>query len=350
VIIAIQGVLCLPTVARLLFEGLIGVPASIGDPSRLALTACIPLQFAFFLRIPYQVAMYNARATTLASLPTLLRIALTVALVPVFAWAGRGGPIWGVVCLGAPVVMEVLMSRYLAGPYMARLQHVRDTAPRWQELLAFNLPLSIGGMLLSLSATMLAAFIARADFPEVTMPVYYLALGVVTPLAYSATRVQEVVLAFGGEDDGPRRTLRFATAAGALLGLLPLVLIVPGIAERYYVLLQNLPAAHLPLIRQTALALVFYPLCVAIRAQGEGLAGRAKRPLCMIAGQGVFMGAVIAAAVMLLALGAPGYLIGPAGLICGNLSATLTLRLILRRAPGPEMPVPPTTTAHGQVR
>jgi hypothetical protein len=42
--------------------------------------------------------------------------------------------------------------------------------------------------------------------------------------------------------------------------------------------------------------------------------------------------------------------IGPIGLCLGNLASTGTLRLLLRWAAGPEMPVPKTTTSQGQIR
>ena len=62
-----QGLLCIPRIAHLLFGQLIGLPPSIEDPAATTLLATVPLQFLFFMRIPFQVAMYNARATAKAS-------------------------------------------------------------------------------------------------------------------------------------------------------------------------------------------------------------------------------------------------------------------------------------------
>ena len=76
----------------------------------------------------------------------------------------------------------------------------------------------------------------------------------------------------------------------------------------------------------------------------------ARRPLVVIAGQAGFMAVVFSAAAVCLTAGLPGNVIGPVGLCLGNLASTGTLRLLLWRASGPEMPVPETTTSHGQIR
>lgn len=349
-VIAVQALLCLPYTAHLLFGKIIGLPPSIEAPATLTLLFSIPLQLLFFLRIPYQVAMYNVRATGRASLATLMRVLLTALLSPLFCIVGLVGPIWAIVCLSLPVALEVLVSRFLAAPFLKRLETGLTKPPAKTELFLFNLPLSFSGYLLSLAAIVLGAFIARAADPERMLPVYYLALGLATPVAYGATRLQEVVLAFAPPNRMDRRTLRFSLAAGSILGMLPLVFILPGLAELYYVRLQNLAPTDLPLVRITAVVLVLYPFCVAVRSQGEGLAALARRPLVVIAGQAGFMAVVFSTAAVCLTVGLPGNVIGPVGLCLGNLASTATLRLLLRWAGGPEMPVPQTTTSHGQIR
>jgi hypothetical protein len=349
-VVAIQALLCLPPLAHLLFEGLIGLPPSIADPAQVTLLYSIPLQYLFFLRIPFQVSMYNARAAGRAIVPTVLRIVVTALLSPLFCQAGLVGPIWAIVCLSVPVALEVLVSFVLAVPFLSALERCASAPPAKKELFFFNLPLSLGGYLLSISAILLGAYIARAAEPERMLPVYYLALGLVTPVAYGATRVQEVVLAFPPPAVSTRRSLLFALAAGTAAGALPLLFILPGMAEFYYVRLQNLPSADLPLVRVTALALMAYPLCVAVRAQGEGLASLVKKPLTVIAGQSVFMGTVLLSAGAFLILGMPGHLIGAVGLSLANLTSSATLRVLLRRVARGTLPVPLTTTATGQIR
>ena len=102
-VIGIQALLCLSVPARLLFSTLIGLPQSIAAPARLTLLASVPLQYLFFLRIPYQVAMYNARATGRASLATLMRILTTLALSALSSRGVTGVSVWERIGKNIPV-------------------------------------------------------------------------------------------------------------------------------------------------------------------------------------------------------------------------------------------------------
>ena len=350
VVIGIQAVLCIPAVSHLLFGRLIGLPPSIEQPAQITLIACLPLQFIFFFRIPYFVAMYVGRATGKASMATIARIILTAMLSPLFCIMGLVGPIWAVVCLTIPVALEALVSGILAVPYIRSLEPCREKPPSVKEIFIFNIPLSVGGYFLVASAIILAAFIARAPDPDRILPIYYLALGLVNPMSFAATRIQTVVIAFPPQSRQERRTLRFALVAGALLGMLPLVFILPGMAELYYVKLQNLDMADLNLVRMTAVSLIFFPLSVAIRAQSEGLAAWLKKPTTVLTGHAMFLITIIIAGFTLLVLGAPGQVIGAVGLTIGSLASAATMRLLLMRAKERAFPVCQTTTSLGQVR
>jgi hypothetical protein len=106
----------------------------------------------------------------------------------------------------------------------------------------------MGGYSLSISAIMLAGFIARAPNPDRILPVYYLALGLANPMAFAATRIQTVVLAFPPQSERDHRTLQFAAVAGFTLGLLPLIFALPGFIEFYYAKLQKLTLQDLQLV------------------------------------------------------------------------------------------------------
>lgn len=330
-VVLVQSVLCIPQISHFLFAEFIGLPPSIEHPAARTLVATIPLQFLFFVRIPFQVVMYNALATGIASMATMLRIILTVMLSILFSISGFVGTLWAVVCLTLPVALEVAASAYLARPYLAQLKTAETPAPLKKDIFMFSTPLSIGAHLQSLSGIIIGAFISRAANPELVLPVYFLALGLATPFAYSATRVTEVVYAFPPAFKKDNRTLSFALGAGAILGLLPLLFILPGLSDLYYVKLQNLDPVNLPLVIETALALAFYPVCVAIRAQGEGLAGLAKKPGLVVIGQAVFLGIILITGAVLLTMDIAGNLMGVTALILSNLSSTIILRLMLRK-------------------
>jgi hypothetical protein len=180
--------------------------------------------------------------------------------------------------------------------------------------------------------------------------VYYLALGLANPVAFAATRIQTIVLAFPPQSAKDRRTFRFCLAAGAVLGILPLIFILPGLAEFYFIKLQKLGAQDLPLVRLTAISLICFPLSVAIRAQSEGLAAWSKKPITVLTGHAMFMVTIIATGFVLLFLGTPGYLIGPVGLTLGSLASSVTMRIVLDRGEESALPVGQTTTSVGQIR
>jgi hypothetical protein len=349
-VITVQAILCIPAVSHLLFGRLIGLPPAIERPAHITLLYSIPLQFLFFFRIPYFVVMYGGHATGIASLATICRIILTALLSLVFCALELVGPVWAVVCLSLPVAVEVLASAVFAAPYLRRLKPSQERPPSAGEIFFFNLPLSIGGYFLSASAIILAGFIARAPDPDRILPIYYLALGLANPMAFAATRIQTIVLTFPPQAFRDSRTLHFALRAGIILGILPLIFILPGLIEFYYVKLQKLSLQDLHLVRLTALFLVFFPISVALRAQREGLAAWLKKPTTVLAGHAVFMAAIVVSGFSLLQLGAAPELIGPVGLTIGSLASSATMRLALNRARERAFPVGQTTTSVGQIR
>jgi hypothetical protein len=350
VVIGIQAALCIPAVSHLLFARIIGLPPSIEQPAQITLISCIPLQFLFFYRIPYFVAMYVSKATGKASMATIARIILTALLSPLFCVLELVGPVWAVVCLTIPVALEALVSGLLAAPYIRSLEPCREKPPGVWEIFKFNIPLSVGGYFLVASAIILAAFMARAPDPDRTLPIYYLALGLSNPMSFAATRIQAVVIAFPPQSRQDRMTLRFCLSAGAVLGILPLLFILPGIAELYYVKLQKLTLSDLDLVRITAVSLIFFPLSVAIRAQSEGLAAWLKKPTAVLTGHGMFLATIVVAGFTFLLIGMPGQIIGATGLTLGSLASSATMRLLLVRAKERAFPVSQTTTSLGQIR
>jgi len=327
-----QGLLCLPGVSHLLFGRLIGLPPSIESPAQISLLASIPLQLLFFSRIPYFVVMYIGQATGIASLATIGRVVLTALLSPIFCLADWVGPIWAVVALTLPVGLEAVVSWAFARPFLKNQPAAQGDLPRLRDILGFSMPLTVGGYFLSLATVILAAIMARAPEPERMIPVYYLALGLASPVAFGATRLQTIVLAFPPADRYRRQTLRFAVAAGSVLGLLPLFFILPGLDRLYYVGLQNLNPADLHWVRQTAIVLALLPLAVALRAQSEGLATWSKKPLFVLFGHAVFLITASAMGAAALGLGVSGCLIGAAGLPVGSLASSATMRLALKKS------------------
>jgi hypothetical protein len=261
-----------------------------------------------------------------------------------FGWVG---PIWAVICLTVPVGLEVLLSRWLAAPALKELSNSAALLPTHKELFLFNLPLSLSGYLLTFSSVILGAFIARAPEPERILPIYYLALGLATPAAYGTSRLQEVVLAFGADQNMPIKLLGFAIMVGSVSGMLPLLFILPGLDEFYYVQLQNLSIHDLGLVHLTAISFAVFPLCTAIRAQGEGLAGLVKKTIVITYGQIIYMLVVLIVGGLALFMGVKGIYIGSISLCLGNLSSTVFTRLLVKRIHKKNSTLTRTTSAIG---
>ena len=349
-IVLIQTLLCIPQVSHLLFGRIIGLPPSIAQPAKITLLAAVPLQFLFFVRIPYQVAMYNGRATVRASLATLGRIVLTAILSVVFSFIGWVGPIWAVVCLTIPVLLELVISMLFARRFIYQLPPGTTPPAKARDIFNFNLPLAVGGFFLVFSVMILSAFIARAPEPERILPIFFIAISLANPVAYAATRIQAVVLAFPPDASSESSTFRFAFVVGVILGFLPLLFIFPGLIEFYYVTLQKLDPAHLGMVRVTAISLITYPFAVALRAHSEGFAALNRKPMAVLAGHGMYMMMVIASGFLALVIGVPGYLIGPISLTLASLASAYIIRVFLKWTHEKPLPVGQTTTAVGQVR
>jgi len=331
IVSGLQGLLSIPPISSALFGGLIGLPPTIESAAKTSLAGTILLQFLFFLRNPYQVALLVARESGKASAATLVRIALTGLLTVVFCLAGWVGIGPAVICLTLPVLVEVWASATLARPYIQKLAGGDHPVPRISQMVRFVMPLSAGGLILALSGPLLGAFMARAPEPERTLPVYYLAMGLTSPMAFSASRIQSVVLAFAPQGLVSRQLSSFALKVGVGLGMVPLFFILPPLAEIYYVSLQKLPAADLPRLRVTALVLAAVPIFVALRSEREGMAAWARRPGRVLLGQVAHLCALVSLCLVALWLGLPGHVIGPIGLISGNICSGFTIQWLLSK-------------------
>jgi hypothetical protein len=342
----ISAVICIPAAGHLVFGTLLRLPPSIAAPAAQAFPLTIVLNVLFYARNPYQVLLYVNGASMRASTPTFARIALTLAMSPLFCAVGLVGPRWAMVCQAIPVGLETLLSWWYSRPFAAALSADTAPAPTVRKILFFTLPLSLGGFLMTLSGMILSGVIARAASPEHMLPAYYLAAGLANPAAYAASRVQNVVIAYPPRNRDDNQVLRFTFVAGALLSFVPLVALLPGLAHGYYVTVQRLPPADLPLVYTTALLFLGFPVTVALRCHREGLAALAHRTPTILAGDIAYVAALAVGASACLALKVPGNVIGPLVIATSNL-ASIGILVLLLREPKAEVG-PPVAPVVGQ--
>ena len=119
----------------------------------------------------------------------------------------------------------------------------------------------------------------------------------------------------------------FCIASGAMIG--SGLFILPGLIELYYVTLQKLSPEDLGFVRITALSFIAMPISVAWRAHREGLAAWHRKPMAVLAGNGIYMVVVIGCGFLALVSGVPGYLICSGALTLASLVSGFIIRAII---------------------
>ncbi len=321
---------CLPPVSHVIFGVLMGLPPALERPTAFYFMLIFPLSLIFNIRNPAMIVLFNEKATGLAYAATLGRIALTLVFSAVCCAMGLVGLVWAMIAQTIPMIAEAYAFSWFARPFIRKLPDAGGPVASLTEMFNFTMSFSIGKVLMWFSTYLIGAFAARAAAPELMLPVYYAALGLVNPVSFGASRAQALVIGFDGNRRQKRRILDFTYASGIVLGFFPLLFLLPGVCEWYYVTLQKIPYASIPDVRLTALWLVPLPLVVAVRSYAEGRAAVRRKPLAVMAGQGVYLGLAAAVAFFCLDAGMSGNLIGPVALLVGNIFAAIVIGLAIR--------------------
>jgi len=331
IVLALMAVLSIPPVAHLWLGHVLGLPASIERPSYQAFVVSLVLQLLFFLRNPYQVCLYIYGATTLASIATISRIVGTLLLVPVFIHVGLVGPSWAVVAQAVAVSFEAVLSWYFAQPYLRKLPHDARVSATPKEMIVFTLPLSAGAFIMNVAGVMISWGIVRTPHPEQMLVAYYLAAGLAGPAAFAASRVQPVMLTMLPRMTSEGRLKVFALLVGVFMGGMPLLFLLPGIAGVYYEAVQRCPPELMPLVRVSAIGLLFHPLTMAGRGYLEGKAAYLKQPVYIFSGQAAYFVVLVCATLVCLRHGIPGNLLPGLSFFAANLAAIFTMQFLITR-------------------
>ena len=323
---ALQFIVCMPPFNDFFFSRILGLNNELAGIARWTTFLGIPLQFAFFLRNKHVVRLYNEKRSDLANIATLMRVLVTACLSPVFVALGMTGFFWGAVALTLPVFGEAYLSKLFAKPYMDALTDDSGEIAPISKQFRFTIPLSFGGILMSLSAFMIAVFISRAESPETSLAIHYIIMGVITPLGFAAIRMQSVVIAFPPEVYGKRKVATFAVLAGLMLSSCSLFMQIPQVAQWYFGKIQNLPPEHVALAKNAMLLIGLLPLVQSLRGHADGLAALKRRPNAILSGQAVYLATMVLSLQALLSTKAlTGYLMGAAAIHLAALMALVTV-------------------------
>ena len=330
-LLSVQALVCVHPIDTFIFEHLLNLSPHLADIARRTTFFGIVMQAGFFLRNVPLVVLFNAYASFEANLATAARIALTFAFAVVFPHLGWTGPDWGLWALTVPVLLEWILSELFAAKYERRLESGEAAAVGTQ--FRFTVPLAFGAGLLAVSPFMTAAVVGRAANPTDMLAIHYVTLGIANPVSFAALRMQAVSIQFPPEWTGDRRLLRFAIAAGLLLGIIPLVFATPLIGNWYYGGCQNIPPRILGTTRFVSFLYSFICVIHAVRGRVEGLAALHKRPSAVMAGQFAYFGALVAVLSVTLPTGLPGWAMAVTAIYVAPVAATVATYAWLRFRP-----------------
>ena len=325
VLLAIQAIAAFPPFDRLIFQGLLNLPPDLAEIGRQTLLWGIPLQATFFVRNVPLVILFNARASAAANNATFIRIMLTILASYAFVKIGWTGALWGLVGMTIPTFAELAFTYIFARRYVRELG---DEAPADSvgAQFRFTMPLALGGFLLAAAPLMVASFVGRAEDSVAMLSLHYVTIGLANAIGYAALRMQAVTIQFPPEYAGDRRVLRYAVAAGLVLGVFLLLPAVPGIADWYFHTVQSIPPANIGKARVTMLIYAAWPVLQTIRGNAEGFAAVRKRPGAVLSGQIAYLGTLIAVLAVTLHLGMPGWLMGVTAILTATVATTVAVR------------------------
>ena len=329
----LQLVVCLPPANQLVFGSILGFSEDrvLFNVARFTLMGCIPVQMLFYRRNMYLARLLIEKRSSMATLATMARIALSIALSPLFVRTGLVGYKWGVVAMTLPVFLEFVLTRQFALPGLRTLEDPPDAErASSMEQLRFTVPLSFGGLMLSISGFMTGFFLGHLPQFETVLAVHYIMLGVVNPVSFAALRIQSVTITFADETDGGRKVLPFALAVGAAFSCVTLVGQIPPLARWYFGDIQKLAPELVPAASFAMLLALPVPLGQALRGHAEGLAAVRRRPNAILSGQTLYLATLVCTLALLGHFRVvPGYAQGAVALALAIWAALATTHVAL---------------------
>lgn len=327
----LQFLCCVPPFDNFVFGKLYHLDGDLFEIGKKTLLCAIPMNFTFFARNPFLATLFAEKRSDKATLGTFVRIGLTWAGSVIFVKLGWTGWAWGLGLTTVAVITESQIFRYFATPYIKALDDApeKEKAPISRQL-AFTLPLSLGGSLMTISGVMVGIFLGKAPDPVVSREVHYIAMGIMAPLCGAAARMQSVTVAFPPAKYGSKAITLFTLCVGIVMCSISIILQTPLVANWYFIEVQNLAPE---LVKNAKFVMLIYcmgPFLHAIRSNSEGIAALRRRPNATLSGQATYL-ATLVIVFFLLVHHAPigGYMMGAISILSALIASYLALRVAL---------------------
>ena len=328
--VTLQALCAIPPLDRMIFGRLYHLDGELFTLAKTMLLLSVPMNFSFFIRNTGLATLFREKRTDKATFATFFRIGLTWVCSTLFVHYGLVGWKWGLGLTTVTVWIESLMVNFLSIPYVRRLPGDDDESATIGRQCAFTIPLSLGGIMLNISGTMIPVFLALTQNPGIARNIHYLAFGILNPLSFAAAKMQSVAIAFPPQEHRRGAIFSFAAFAGILMSSISLMLQIPAVAKWYFGCVQNLPAAEIPLAMEAMLLIGAIPLIMAFKSYSEGQAALIMRPNSILASQIAYLAAqvlVFFALVQLKPIGA--HLMSGLSILSAQLFSLLVIRIAL---------------------
>ncbi len=329
VLISIQILACLPPFHSWIFSSMLNLPPHLASIARETLFWCFIMQMGFFLRNVPLVVLFNARASFEANVATAVRIIITALCPYFFIRYGLTGAMWGVVAISGPCLVELFLTWFFARKYIKELYDANESANDASVIdqFKFSFPISFGSGLLAMAPFMVAAFVGRSDNSIAMLAIHYVTIGIANPVAYASLRMQAVAIQFPPEYKGDMRMIKFSIVSGLCLGVIPLLMALPGVSDWYFGSLQNLPENHICIAQTVMCIYSFWPLIQTLRGHAEGYCAWSKKPSAIMVGQITHLSALILTLATSLYCGMAGWRMPITAIFDANISALISIHL-----------------------
>jgi len=263
-----------PLYAWILGE-LVGAPAEVIEPSRIAFLLMTPWTGAIAYRRMWQGVMIRYGRTQFLFLTTAIRLLATGAV----AMAGlASGALPGASVAGLAISVGVIADAAAAGVLVRPVvhQHLSSQQPgdfilQWPYLLRFYIPLAMTSLINLAAQPIVSLGLSRGPLPLESLAVWPVVSGLTFLLRSGGVALQEVAVALLADRESYQILRRFARRlALALTGVAALVTLTP-LANLWFTGVTDLPTDLAGMARTAAAILVLVPALTVLTSWQRGV-------------------------------------------------------------------------------
>jgi hypothetical protein len=314
---------------------LMGVPASLHDPTRLGLQLMMLWSAAIAWRRFKQGVLIRHEQSRYVGSGTLVRLLASVGTGTLLAvFTDVPGVAVGALGLSAGVVAEAIYAQIVAAPliktefYSGKVHHRAELA--YGELAGFHWPLAASNLLFLLTQPLIAAALARAPRPELALAAWPVLGGLLFIMRSPSVALPEVVIALEEEPDSHAALKRFGLTVGLLSSLLLVLVALTPLSDVYFRTLIGVDGELAAIAALGASFAIFVPFAMSQVSVYRGLltAQRITRPMALaMAGELLILSAAL---VIGLVLELPGVPVAAVGLTLALGSEAIFLNRVSR--------------------